>query len=340
MSGETVRLDHGSGGRLARQLVEELFLPAFGGPALAGLGDSALLDPGAGRLAFTTDSHVVTPRFFPGGNIGTLAVCGTVNDLAVAGAVPRWLSAGFILEEGLPMEELERIVASMAGEARAAGVEIAAGDTKVVERGGCDGLFINTAGIGTVAPERSGLVSARGLSPGDKILLSGTVGDHGLAVTAARQEFDFTTPLQSDCASLAGLTERLLNCPAGPGLRFMRDPTRGGLATVLCELAETSGLGIELDEQAIPVREEVRALCELLGYDPLYAANEGKCVAAAAPEAAGELLAVMRADPLGREGAVIGEVTAEHPGETLLRTAAGGRRVLDMLSGGQLPRIC
>lgn len=340
MSSGTIRLDHGSGGRLARQLVEEVFLARFEDGPLSALGDSALLEPGDGRLAFTTDSHVITPRFFPGGNIGTLAVCGTVNDLAVAGAVPGWLSAGFIIEEGFELAELERIVASMAEEARAAGVRIAAGDTKVVERGGCDGLFINTAGIGTVVEERSGIAAARGITAGDRILLNGPVGDHGLAVTAARQDFDLSTPLYSDCASLAGLTERMLTSSAGGGVRFMRDPTRGGLATVLCELAEMSSMGVELREEAVPVREEVRGLCELLGYDPLYVANEGKCVVVAAPETAEELLAVMRKDPLGREAAIIGEITAEHPRETIVQTAAGGRRVVDMLSGGQLPRIC
>jgi hydrogenase expression/formation protein HypE len=335
-----IRMDHGSGGRLARQLIEELFLPRFSGGPLSDLGDAALLSPGAGRLAFTTDSHVITPRFFPGGDIGSLAVCGTVNDLAVAGAVPRWLSAGFIIEEGFSIEELDRIAASMANAAADAGVEIAAGDTKVVERGGCDGLFINTAGIGSVPEERSGISAARDIAPGDKILINGTVGDHGLAVTAAREDFDLSTPLLSDCAPLAGLTERLFSAPAGKGIRFMRDPTRGGLATVICELAESRQVGIDLNEEAIPVREEVRGLCELLGYDPLYVANEGKCVVAASAETAEKLLAVMREDPLGREAAIIGEVTSEHPGETVLLTAAGGRRKVDMLSGGQLPRIC
>jgi len=354
-----VRLDHGSGGRLARELVEGLFLKHFRGESLSGLSDAALLPTvlldeaetagltgysgkaaAGGRLAFTTDSHVVTPRFFPGGDIGKLAICGTVNDLAVSGAVPAYLSAGFVIEEGFPMEELERIVQSMAREAEGCGVEIATGDTKVVERGSCDGLFINTAGVGFVPGYRSGIISAEGMVPGDKVLINGCIGDHGLAVTAARNSFELSTPLESDCASLNGLIGELLRGGTGDSIRFMRDPTRGGLATVLCELAETAGTGIELEEAALPVREEVRGLCEVLGYDPLYVANEGKCVVVAAAEAAEELLDRMRRHPLGTDAALIGEITAAHPRTTLLRTLAGGRRVVDMLAGGQLPRIC
>jgi hydrogenase expression/formation protein HypE len=283
---------------------------------------------------------VVTPRFFPGGDIGKLAVCGTVNDLAVSAAVPAYLSAGFIIEEGFPVEELERIVESMAREAESCGVEIATGDTKVVERGSCDGLFINTAGIGIVPGARSGIASAEAIEPGDRVLINGYIGDHGLAVTAARNSFELSTPLESDCAALNGLIEELLGSEAGNAVRFMRDPTRGGLATVLCELAETAGAGIEIEETAVPVREEVNGLCEMLGYDPLYVANEGKCVVVASAAAAEELLERMRRHPLGRRAAIIGQITEEHPRTVLLHTQAGGRRVVDMLAGGQLPRIC
>jgi hydrogenase expression/formation protein HypE len=341
MKEKTIRLDHGNGGRLARDLTKEVFLRHFTGNALSALPDAAtIFGFGEGEsIAFTTDSHVVTPRFFPGGNIGKLAVCGTVNDLAVTGARPRYLSVGFIIEEGFSIPELERIVESMAEEARRCGVEIATGDTKVVEKGGCDGLFINTAGIGSLPEARRGISTGRGVKPGDKILINGTIGDHGLAVTAARGDFDLDTPLESDCAAVNGLIERMLTA-SEEAIGFMRDPTRGGLATVLCELAEMTDLGIELSEEDIPLRNEVRGLCEILGFDPLYIANEGKCVAVVKADEAAHMLEVMRSDPLGGEAAIIGEITADHPRETLLRTLAGGTRVVDMLSGGQLPRIC
>jgi hydrogenase expression/formation protein HypE len=340
MRDTTVRLDHGSGGRLARELTRDIFLKHFGGELLAGLPDAAVLPESGGRLAFTTDSHVITPRFFPGGDIGKLAVCGTVNDLAVSGAIPRYLSAGFIIEEGFGLEELERIAASMAEEAQRCGVEIAAGDTKVVERGGCDGIFINTAGIGTLPEERAHIASAAEVAPGDRVLLSGTVGDHGMAVTAARRDFALETPLYSDCAALCGLTGALFSSTEPEEIHFMRDPTRGGLATVLCELAEERDVGVELHESAIPVREEVRGLCELLGFDPLYVANEGKFVAVVSASSVEPVLEAMRNHHLGHDAALIGEITGTHPGRTLLHTGAGGARVIDMLAGGQLPRIC
>ena len=299
---------------------------------------SCILHPESGdRLAFTTDSYVVSPLFFPGGDIGKLAVCGTINDLAMSGATPLYLSAGFILEEGLPLADLERVVASMAATAQAAGVQIVAGDTKVVDRGKADKLFINTAGIGLVpAGVELGGDRAR---PGDVIILSGTIGDHGMTIMSQREGLRFTSPLESDCAPLHGLVAAMLEV-APQAIHCLRDPTRGGLTTTLNEVAGKSGVGIEIEEHAIPVRDAVRAACELLGLDPLYVANEGKLVAFVAPEAADVLLARMRAHEHGREAAIIGRVTAEHAGRVVLRTALGARRILDMLVGEQLPRIC
>jgi hydrogenase expression/formation protein HypE len=335
---DTILLAHGSGGQLTHALIREVFARHLSNPALDELGDAALLEwpAGSGRLALTTDSYVVQPLFFPGGDIGKLAVCGTVNDLAVAGATPRYLSAGFILEEGLPRATLERVVASMAETARQAGVAVVTGDTKVVERGAADGLFINTAGVGFVPAGRA--LSPARLRPGDLIVVSGTVGDHGMAVMMQREGLTFSSALVSDCAPLNGLIEALLEA-APAGVRCMRDPTRGGLATTLNEWAQ-AGVGIALDEPAIPVRDEVRAICEILGLDPLYAANEGKVLIGLSAEAAEVGLAALRAHPLGRRAAVIGCVTAEHPGRVILRTPLGARRILEMLAGAQLPRIC
>ncbi len=333
----TVTMAHGSGGTASRDLVRDLFLAHYGTPTLADLGDAALLALPGGRLAFTTDSYVISPLFFPGGDIGRLAVCGTVNDLAVAGATPCYLSAGFILEEGLPLEVLDRVAASMGETARAAGVQIVTGDTKVVERGAADGLYINTAGVGTVPDGR--LLGPGQLRPGDCLLVSGTIGDHGLAVMLTREGFAFQSDLVSDCAPLHDLVASLLEaCPGG--VRTMRDPTRGGLASLLNEWALAAGVGLEVAQASIPLREDVRAACELLGLDPLHAANEGKVVAAVAPEDAESALAALRAHPLGREAAVIGQVTAEHAGRVVLRTPFGARRLLGMLAGDQLPRIC
>jgi hydrogenase expression/formation protein HypE len=338
---ETVLLAHGSGGQLSHELVERVFARRFDNPILAALNDAAVLDALAGkdgsRLAFTTDSYVISPLVFPGGDIGKLAVCGTVNDLAVMGAEPRYLSAAYILEEGLPISTLERVVASMAETARAAGVQIVTGDTKVVDHGAADGLFINTAGLGVV---EAGLdVQPRNLRAGDQILVSGTVGDHGIAVMMVREGLQFSTDLQSDCAPLHGLVASLL--AACPGtVRCMRDPTRGGLVATLNEWAQAAGVGIVVEESAIPLREQVRGACEILGLDPLYVANEGKVVVAVAPEHAEDALAALRAHPLGREAAIIGLVTADHPRRVVARTPIGARRILDMLVGEQLPRIC
>lgn len=335
----TILLAHGGGGLLSRELIADVFVRHLGNPALAELGDSALVDaPGGGaRLAFTTDSYVISPLFFPGGDIGRLAVCGTVNDLAVAGAEPRYLSAGFILEEGLPLETLERVVRSMARTAREAGVLVVAGDTKVVERGAADGLYVNTAGVGVVPAGRA--FTPRHLRPGDRILVSGTLGDHGLAVLLHREGIELRADLTSDCAPLNGLiADVLAACPEG--LRCMRDPTRGGLVATLNEWALASGRGVVLEGAALPVREDVRAACELLGLDPLHAANEGVVVVGVAPEAADAALSALRAHPLGRDAADVGYVTAERAGRIVLRTPYGAHRLLDVPAGDPLPRIC
>jgi len=428
---DRILLAHGSGGRLSHELLERLFLKYFHNPLLAQLGDAAVLEvsglpfpvaglpglqPGASnlKLAFTTDSYVVSPLFFPGGDIGRLAVCGTVNDLSMSGATPLCLSAGFILEEGLPLADLERVVASMAETARSVGVPVVTGDTKVVDRGKADRLFINTAGIGIVPAGVE--IAAERVRPGDVVVLSGTIGDHGMTIMSQREGLRFDSPLVSDCAPLHGLVGAMFDVlglggqpqtphtvgdlpetepsapeapalgggkvtaapgagawaishrpPTGVGgfpetepsapeapapgggrvtaapgglLHCLRDPTRGGLATVLNEVAGQAGVGIEIEERAIPVRDAVRAACELLGLDPLYVANEGKLVAFVAPAVAAAVLARMRADEYGREAAVIGQVTAEHPGRVVLRTPLGARRIVDMLTGEQLPRIC
>ncbi|BAS26499.1 hydrogenase expression/formation protein HypE [Limnochorda pilosa] len=332
-----ILLGHGSGGRLTASLFHDVFLPAFRNPALEAAGDQAVLSLAGTRLAVTTDSFVVSPLFFPGGDIGRLAVCGTVNDLAVGGATPACLTAGFIIEEGFPAEDLRKVVASMAEAAREAVVEIVAGDTKVVERGKGDGLFITTTGVGLVP---DGLRLGPGeIRPGDQILVSGHVGDHGVAVMVHRAGLEPGGTLRSDSAPLTGLAQALLQ--AGPGaVRCMRDPTRGGLATTLAELAAASGTCFQVDEAEIPVRDEVRALCEMLGLDPLYAANEGKLVAVVDPRAATAVLEAARSHPLGREARWIGQAVEGAPSEVRLRTVVGGTRPLDLLEGEQLPRIC
>ena len=349
---DTILLAHGSGGKLSHELVESLFLRYFGNPTLLRLEDSAVLpipespdlpvtqsaSPLPPRLAFTTDSYIITPLFFPGGDIGKLAVCGTVNDLSMSGGRPMWLSAGFIVEEGLPLSTLEQVVASMATTAEQAGVEIVAGDTKVVERGSADKLFINTAGVGLVP---GGIeVGGDRAHPGDAILINGPIGDHGVTIMTQREGLAFDTPLESDCAPLNGLVAALLASVPRGAVRCLRDPTRGGLATTLNELAARSGVGIEVDEGLVPVREAVRGACELLGLDPLYVANEGKVVAVVEPEAVPEALAALRAHQFGSDATVIGRVTAEHPRRVVLRTPLGARRIVDMLVGEQLPRIC
>ena len=333
---EHVTLAHGAGGKATQALVEGLFLQELANPLLAPLGDAALFQENGTRLAVTTDSFVVKPLFFPGGDIGELAVNGTVNDLAVAGARPLHLTAGFVVEEGFPIADLRRIAASMGAAAREGGVTIAAGDTKVVERGAADGLYVTTAGVGVV--ERTTELSPTAIRPGDRVLVSGTLGDHGMAIVVARGNLELEVDLESDTAPLAGIVDALLDATAG--VRCLRDPTRGGLATVLNELALAAGVAIVLDEAALPVRPEVVGACEILGIDPLYVANEGKLVAVVAPEATEAALAALRSHPLGADAALVGEVRAEPEGLVLLDTAFGGTRVVDMLVGDPLPRIC
>lgn len=335
-----ITLAHGAGGRAMRELIEEVIVPAFDNGLLAPLEDQAriagsLLGHGE-SLAFTTDSFVVSPLRFPGGDIGRLAVCGTVNDLAVGGAVPKHLSCALILEEGLPVETLREVLASMARAAEEAGVSIVTGDTKVVERGAADGLFITTAGIGAIPAGRD--TGPRMVRPGDKLIVNGTLGDHGIAVMAARNDLALQIPVQSDAAPLNGLVEAMF--AAAPGLRWLRDATRGGLATITNEFAREGRFGIVLDEAAIPVADAVRGACEILGFDILYLANEGKLAALVPAEEADGLLAAMRAHPLGSNAAVVGEVHAERPGLVTMRSRFGGERVVDLLLGEQLPRIC
>jgi len=327
---------HGSGGRLSHELISQVFAAELGNPILAVMDDAAVMEVSSGRLAFTTDSFVVDPIFFPGGDIGRLAVCGTVNDLAMAGAIPKYLSLAFILEEGLPLEDLRRIVASIARTAGEAQVLIVTGDTKVVNRGGADKVFINTAGIGFVPPGVN--VSCHNLKIGDKIIVSGPVGEHGLAIMARRGNLALEPPIASDVAPLGSLVQAMLG--ASPQVHALRDPTRGGVATTLNELARQSSVGIAVDEERIPVRPEVRGACELLGLDPLYLGNEGKLLAAVAAAAADDVLQAMQRHPLGRQACIIGEVMSEPRGVVLLRTRVGGTRLLDMLTGEQLPRIC
>ena len=327
---EIITLDYGSGGKKTARLIENSILPALSNPALNALTDGAIL----GDLVFSTDSFVVDPIFFPGGDIGKLAVCGTVNDVAVCGAEPKYLSCSFIIEEGLPMAALSRVIASMKAACAQAGVQVVTGDTKVVERGRGDGIYINTAGIGFL--KYPGLSPAK-LREGDAVLISGTAGDHGTAVMLARSGM-MQTELTSDCAPLNRLCAAILD--TGAAVRVLRDPTRGGVATTLNEFVEGTSLGIELAEGAIPVRPAVKAACAMLGLEPLYCANEGKLLCVAAQEDAEKLLAAMRALPEGENAAQIGVVTANAPGKVLMKTALGGRRVLQKLAGAQLPRIC
>lgn len=328
---DIITLDYGSGGKKTAALIDEIIIPELGNNTLNALGDGAILD---GQLAFSTDSFVVDPLFFPGGDIGKLCVCGTVNDLAMCGAEPKYLSLALIIEEGLPTESLRRIVASIKAAAEAAGVAVVTGDTKVVEHGRGDGVYITTSGIGVVrypglGPER--------MRPGDAVLISGTAGDHGAAVMLARDAL-MEGEIRSDCAALNGLARAVLE--SGAEVRALRDPTRGGVATTLCEFAESAALGIELDETAIPVRRDVSAACALLGLDPLYCANEGKMLAVVAAKDAERALAAMRGVPEGKSAAIIGRVISERPGKVVLRTAMGGGRILQKLAGAQLPRIC
>lgn len=335
-AGERILLGHGSGGKLSVDLLKNVFLPALGNPVLNRLDDQAVVSLDGARLAITTDSFVVKPLFFRGGDIGSLAVHGTINDLAMGGSMPLWLSAAFILEEGLPFDTLSRVVASMHQAAADAGVQIVTGDTKVVEKGSADGLFINTTGIGRVRDNVS--LSANQARSGDAILVSGYLGDHGIAILAEREGLQFETQVQSDSAALHTLVGCLLD--ATQEVRCLRDPTRGGLSSTLNEIAASSEVGMELDETSVPVREEVRGACEMLGLDPLYVANEGKLVAIVAPSAAEHALCALQSHPLGRDAAIIGRVTHEHPRLVVMRTPLGTTRIVDMLAGDQLPRIC
>jgi hydrogenase expression/formation protein HypE len=333
---DTVLLGHGSGGKLSAELIRDVFLPSLNNEVLARLDDQAVVNINGQRLALTTDSFVVKPLFFPGGDIGSLAVHGTVNDLAMGGATPLFLSAAFIIEEGFSIEELRRIVDSMHGAAADAGVQVVTGDTKVVEKGKGDGVFINTTGIGIV-PDGVEL-SADRARPGDKVLLSGSIGEHGIAIMAQREGLEFETTVESDSAALHTLVSDMLQITHD--IRCMRDPTRGGVSSTLNEIAQQSRVGIELEERSIPVREEVRGACELLGLDPLYVANEGKLIAIVAPTAAEAVLQAMRRHPLGTAARIVGTVRTDNPGLVTMRTPFGTTRIVDMLAGDQLPRIC
>ena len=332
---KTIVLGHGSGGRLTAQLVRDLFLPAFDNAALRKLDDQAVLDAGSARIALTTDSFVVTPLFFPGGDIGHLAVNGTVNDLAMSGARPLYLTAAFIIEEGLPLEDLARIAQSMALAAAEAGVAIVTGDTKVVNHGCADKLFITTAGVGLVPEDAS--ISASNARVGDVVIVSGSIGDHGMAIWSAREGIDFDGRLHSDTAALNALVDAMTR--AGD-VHVLRDPTRGGLGTSLCEIAASSSIGIEVEATAVPVRDEVKAACEILGMDPFFVANEGKLVAMVAESSADAVLQAMRTIPQGRAACSIGRVVSQHPGMVVLKTEVGGSRIIDVPFAEPLPRIC
>jgi hydrogenase expression/formation protein HypE len=335
-AGDRIILGHGSGGRLSAELLRDVFLPMFTNPILDRMDDQAIFEIGGSKIAFTTDSFVVKPLFFRGGDIGSLAVHGTVNDLAMGGARPLFLSAGFILEEGFPIEDLRRIVTSMANAAAAAGVTVVTGDTKVVEKGKGDGLYINTTGIGLVPG--SVRMSASQARPGDRVILSGPIGDHGIAILAQREGLEFETAILSDSAPLHELVAAMLEVTTE--IRCLRDPTRGGLSSALNEIASQSGVGIQIEESKIPVRDEVKGACELLGLDPLYVANEGKLVAIVAPEAAETIVSVMQRNERGREATIIGTVGGKRAGLVTMRTAFGSTRIVDLLTGDQLPRIC
>ena len=334
---ERIQLGHGSGGRMSARLLRERFLPHLGNPILNGLGDAAVVEVDSSRLAISTDTFVVHPLEFPGGNIGTLAVNGTLNDLAMMGATPRYLTVGFVLEEGLEFAVLDRVLAEMARTGREAGVPVITGDTKVVERGKGDGIFINTTGVGELGPDFS--PAANRARPGDAVLVSGSLGQHGMAVMSVREGMAFQAELKSDTANLHPLVEALRNT-MGDAVHTLRDPTRGGMASALNEMAEAAGVGVLLDESALPISDPVRAACEMLGFDPLYVANEGLLVALVEEARAREALGALRAHPLGAQAARIGTVVEDHPGMVALRTGIGGTRVVDMLPGDQLPRIC
>jgi len=332
---DKILLAHGSGGKLSHDLVKQNFVPLFDNTFLNKLDDSAVFEL-KGRLAFTTDSYVVNPIFFPGGDIGKLAVCGTVNDLSMSGAVPKYLSIALIIEEGLLLSDLKRIMGSIKKAAQEAGVKIVTGDTKVVNKGSADKLFINSAGVGVIPSSVD--ISGSNARVGDKVILSGSIGDHGIAVISQREGLQFSSSVKSDCAPLNKLVAEMLD--SGVEIRCLRDPTRGGLASTLNEFAESSKVGIRIEEETLPVHEGVQAACELLGFDPLYVANEGKLVAVVAAKGAEKVVEAMRLNKYGKEAAIIGEVVSEHPGRVILKTRMGASRIVDMLVGEQLPRIC
>lgn len=333
-----ILLGHGSGGKLSHDLIDKLFAKHFDNPILRQQSDSALLQFQGGSLAFTTDSFVVDPIFFPGGNIGKLAIAGTVNDLAVSGATPKYISCGFIIEEGFPFSDLEKIVKTMADEAKKAGVWIVTGDTKVVDKGKCDKVFINTSGIGFLNEENLDISSGKNIIPGDQIILNGSIADHGMSVMGARNELNISAEIESDCACLGSMIESVLSEIGS--IRFMRDATRGGLGTVISEIAKGKPFGIKLQEDQIAINTKVKGICELLGFDPLYVANEGKVVMVVAKDDAEKTVNILKRSPYGKRAAIIGEITSDHPGMAWLETVVGGKRIIDMLSGQQLPRIC
>jgi hydrogenase expression/formation protein HypE len=335
---DTILLGHGSGGKLSHDLIDSIFLKYFDNDYLRQQTDSAILDTEGKKIAYTTDSFVVDPIFFPGGNIGKLAIAGTVNDLAVSGATPKYMSCGFIIEEGFSLKDLEVIAKTMADEAKKAGVLLVTGDTKVVERGKCDKLYINTSGIGIIDEKYTGISTAQNLEEGDKIIINGSIGDHGMAVMAARNDLNINADIKSDCACLNKMIREVLD--AGCEIKFMRDATRGGIGTVLSELAKSKNTGIQIDETKLPINEGVKGMCELLGFDPLYVANEGKVVFVVGHEDADKVLNVLKKNEHGKNSSVIGEISSSHPGSSWLETVVGGKRIIDMLSGQQLPRIC
>jgi hydrogenase expression/formation protein HypE len=336
MTTDKILLDHGSGGQISHSLTKDLLLPVFDNPILAELNDGAIFDLGGARLAFSTDSYTVDPIFFPGGNIGDLAINGTVNDIAMCGGDPVYLSAGLIIEEGFDLTELKSIVETMGRAAEQAGVTVVTGDTKVVPKGAVDKIFINTSGIGLIPDAVN--VASHLAQPGDQIILSGTIADHGITIMTRREGLSFESDLVSDSAALNHMVKEMLT--AGDGIHVLRDPTRGGVGTALNEIAEKSGVGIKIVEQRIPLNHAVAGACELLGFDPLYLANEGKLMAFVAADQAEAVLDVVKANPYGQDAAIIGEVIAEHPGKVFMETRIGGSRIVDMLAGEQLPRIC
>ncbi len=338
MKHDYILLGHGSGGKLSRELIDSLFMNYFDNEILQVQGDSSVLPCPGELLSFTTDSFVVDPLFFPGGDIGKLAVAGTVNDLAVSGAKPLYLSAAFIIEEGFSFADLTTIVQSMAEEAKKAGVMIVTGDTKVVDRGKCDKVFINTSGIGLLPEKYKSISTGENIAVGDKIIINGSIGDHGMTIIGKRKELQISTEIRSDCAPLNGMIADVL--AVCDSIKFMRDATRGGISTVLTEIVGGRPFGIHINEDAVPLHESVRGICELLGFDPFYVANEGKVIMIVPPEEAEKVVDTLHHSEYGKEAALIGEITAEHPGKGWITTGIGGRRVIDMLAGEQLPRIC